>query len=95
MSTGMTYDFVRALCYSGLSLEHADGEVGNSERKYCPGTKMRAEVACTQSVMHPKQHGNEERSFSQLRYIQRSGRSQMSPETLRMSAVLFVNRDLE
>lgn len=39
VSKGAIYDFVRALCFSGLSLEHADGELGDFVKQYCPAAR--------------------------------------------------------
>ena len=34
-----THDFVRALSYSAISLNHADGFVGKLFKKYCPAAR--------------------------------------------------------
>lgn len=36
---GIIHDFVRALSYDGLSLEHADSELGKFVKTYCPAAK--------------------------------------------------------
>lgn len=36
---GAIHDFVRALCYSAISLNQADGFLGKVFKKYCPAAR--------------------------------------------------------